>query len=98
MLGGHAVPPVSHEGGALRQGRCVRRPPRLGRAQHASRPDESIEDRLQRIAEAVVEMMLQLMPRVMMMKSRLNLSPAEMFASLGASPPAEAILHLTRYL
>lgn len=61
-------------------------------------PDESIEDRLQRIAEAVVDMMLQLMPRVMMMKSRLNLSPAEMFASLGASPPAEAIRQLTRYL
>lgn len=59
---------------------------------------ETIEARLHELAETVLQMMLQLMPRIMMMKSRLHLSPSEMFASLGASPPAEAIRRLTAYL
>lgn len=58
--------------------------------------DTSLEEQLLTIAERTVSFLLQMMPRVMMMKSALQLTPRETLGSMDSPPPLELIRHATR--
>lgn len=60
-------------------------------------PSRDLEEQLVEIADGVAAFLLEMMPRVMMMKSALQLTPREMLGSMDAPPPLEMIRHATRF-